>query len=521
MTRFLIALSFAASVAITPSPAAETAVPISVDARHEGPVIDRHIFGQFAEHLGRGIEDGVWVGPTSQIPNTRGIRKDVVAALKALHVPVVRWPGGCFADKYHWENGVGPRAKRPVTLNPDWGGVEEKNGFGSHEYFDFLSQIGADAYLSVNVGTGTPREAAEWLEYLTSDKDSRLAARRRANGRKAPFSVEYLGVGNEMWGCGGSMSADHYAEELMQFATFAVNFNTRQEKMKVAASGADSIDYAWTETVMKTYRNHIYSWNMDAISLHRYSATETWPPKHPATGFDEDEYAAVLKNTLEMETIVSKHIAIMDKYDPEKKVALYVDEWGAWYPVEKGTNPHFLYQQNSQRDAILAALNLNIFMRHADRVKMSNIAQMVNVLQAMILTKGDKIVLTPTYHVYRLYIPFHEAVLLPVTFDAGIYAFKDAVLPRLDVIGAKGKDGAVYLALVNVDPGHALDVDLTAMGFDAKQARGESLTAPRIDAVNDFDAPSTVVPRPVEARAEKNRLVLTLSPESVTVVKLN
>lgn len=519
-----LALALAAQLGQAKAPLAADrpeALTLSLDAGRPGPVIDRHIFGQFAEHLGRGVYDGIWVGEGSSIPNTRGIRDDVVAALRAIHVPVVRWPGGCFADKYHWEDGVGARAKRPVTLNPDWGGVEEPNQFGTHEYFDFLDQIGAESYVSVNVGGGSPREAASWLEYMTSNQHDSLADQRRANGHAAPFKVAFLGVGNESWGCGGSMSADHYVDELKQYASFMVNFNPDQAPMKLVASGPDSSNYAWTEAVMRAYQTHIYSWTMDALSLHRYSATEVWPPSHPATGFDEGDYVAVLKNTLEMDPIIAKHSAIMDKYDPEKKIGLYVDEWGAWLAPEKGTNPHFLYQQNSQRDAILAGLNLDIFMRHADRVRMSNIAQMINVLQAMILTKGDRIVLTPTYYVYKLYVPFQDATAIPVTFEAGVYDHKGVTLPRLDAFAARAKDGGVYLALINVDPNTPLEVDASVLGLKASGASGQTLTSPKIDSVNSFDAPNLVTPHPFEAKAKDGRLVLDLPPESLTVVRLN
>ncbi|MDG0854155.1 alpha-N-arabinofuranosidase [Roseateles puraquae] len=505
------------------APAAEAPVVLTLSTQAAGPTISRHLFGQFAEHLGTGIYGGVWVGPDSPIPNVRGIRKDVVAALKALRVPNVRWPGGCFADKYHWRDGIGPRGRRPVTLNPDWGGVEESNAFGSHEFLDFAQQIGADAYLSINVGSGTVAEASGWLEYLTSPNGSTLARERVRNGARAPFKVAMLGIGNETWGCGGSMKPEEYAAELKKYATFVLNHHPAQQqapnKMLRIASGPNQGDERFTDVVMSHWKDHIYSWGMEGLSLHSYTGIEKWPPSHPSQAFGVDEYAAVLRNTLDMDGYVRRHAAVMDRYDPERKVGLYVDEWGAWYAPLPGSNPAFLQQQNSQRDALIAALNLNIFMRHAERVRGANVAQMVNVLQAMILTSDRGIVLTPTYHAFRLYIPFQDAERLPLAFEAGDVVLGDVRLPRLDAVAARGRDGQVWVALVNLDPAQSLAVELAAEG-GAVGAQGEVLAAPRFDSVNSFERPQQVVPRPVAVRAEAGRVRLTLPPASLSVVAL-
>ena len=527
MRSSLLTLAAASVLALAAPALAKDKVPpiaVTVDTPQRGATINRNIFGQFAEHLGHGVYEGIWVGPNSPIPNTRGIRNDVVAALKAIKVPDVRWPGGCFADEYHWRKGIGAPEKRPATLNSNWGGVLEPNTFGTHEFMDFIDQIGSEAYVSGNVGSGTPQETAEWLEYMTTDKPTALAQERAANGHPAPFKVAYFGIGNESYGCGGSMTVEHYVEELKKFATYTKNFNPAQQgdqhMLRIAVGPSDG-DEHWTEEVMKAWQNHIYSWDIDGLSLHSYSGFEHWPPSFPATGFDEVAYAKVLKSTLKMETYISKHSAIMDKYDPQKKVALVVDEWGAWYPVEKGTNPGFLFQQNSQRDAILAALNINIFARHADRVRMANIAQMINVLQAMILTDGPKMILTPTYYTFKMYVPFQDAAFIPVKYDAGTYTNGDITLPRLDIIAAKGKDGKVWLSLTNLDPNQPLEVDAALLGLKAKGATGQTLTAPKLDSVNTFDARGTVAPRPFTAMAKDGKLVLKLAPESVTVVSLD
>ncbi len=515
---FLFALI--ASAATAPAVAAQK-VQLSIDASKPGAKIDRNIFGQFAEHLGHGIYGGVWVGPDSPIPNTRGIRKDVVAALKALKVPNVRWPGGCFADEYHWRNGIGPQ--RVTGLNPNWGGVIEPNTFGTHEFMDFLEQIGAEAYFSINLGTGTPREAAEWLEYMTAAQPTTLAKERGANGHPAPFKVGYLGIGNESWDCGGNMTPDYYLSQLKIYSRFVRNYNPEQQekhrmlKIAVGPGGSGPRWTEWTETIMKAYQNHQWSWDIDGLSMHSYTVVK-WPPSFASVGFGETEYAEILKSTLEMEALIKEHSAIMDKYDPQKKVALVVDEWGAWYAPLPGTNPGFLVQQNSLRDAILAALNLNIFARHADRVRMANIAQMVNVLQAMIRTDQEKMVLTPTYYVFKMYVPFQDAAFVPVTFDAGTYTRGDIRLPRLDAIAARDSAGKLWLAITNIDPNQPAEIEVSLAGVPAKSAAGETLTAPKVDSVNTFDAPNTVVPKPVSAKVEGGKLSMKLEPKSVTVV---
>ena len=506
--------------------AAADQIELSIDAAKVGPTIDRNIFGQFAEHLGHGIYEGVWVGPDSPIPNTRGIRNDVVAALKALKVPNVRWPGGCFADEYHWRNGIGPARSRPATLNPNWGGVIEPNTFGTHEFMDFLEQIGSEAFLSINVGSGTPQEAAEWLEYLTTAQPTALAKERAANGRAAPWKIAYLGIGNESWDCGGNMSPEYYLSQLRIHSRFVRNFNPAQQKepaqmLKIAVGpGGDGPRWTeWTDTIMKAYQGRQWSWDMHGLSLHNYTVVK-WPPAYSSVGFGEAEYSQILESTLKMDGLIRQHAGIMDKYDPEKRVALVVDEWGAWYAPLPGSTEGFLVQQNSLRDAILAALNLNIFARHADRVRMANIAQMVNVLQAMVLTEKEKMVLTPTYHVFRMYVPFQGATFVPVSFEAGQYQHGSITLPRVDAIAAKDASGTVWLALTNLDPTRPVEIAARIAGMTARSAAGETLTAPAVDSVNTVAAPKTVVPKPLSAAVRGDRVTIALEPKSVTVVAL-
>jgi alpha-N-arabinofuranosidase len=523
MGASIVAWTLAIAPLTAPAVAADK-LELSLDASKSGAKIDHNLFGQFAEHLGQGVYEGVWVGPDSKVPNTRGIRNDVVAALKALKVPNVRWPGGCFADEYHWRKGIGPQ--RPVTLNPNWGGVTEPNTFGTHEFMDFIDQIGSQAYVSVNLGSGTRQEAAEWLEYMTAAQPTTLAQERAANGHAAPWEVPYLGIGNESWDCGGNMTPEEYVSQLKSYSRFVRNFNPTQQQdphkmLKIAVGpGGDGPRWTeWTEAVMKAWQGRSWSWDMDGVSMHNYTVVK-WPPSYKSTGFEETEYGQILKSTLEMDRLIATHSAIMDKYDPQKKIALFVDEWGAWYAPLPGSDPGFLVQQNSLRDAVLAALNLNIFVRHADRVRGANIAQMVNVLQAMILTDKEKMVLTPTYHIFKMYVPFQNATFVPVTFDAGTYTHGDVSLPRVDAIAAKDAAGKLWLALTNLDPIRPAEIEASVAGVPVRSAAGETLTAPRVDSVNTFEAPLTVAPKPVAARIQGGKVSLTLEPKSVTVISV-
>ncbi|WP_454715576.1 alpha-N-arabinofuranosidase [Caulobacter segnis] len=501
---------------------ADAPIAVQIDTSAKGAKIDRNIFGQFAEHLGSGVYGGVWVGKDSPIPNTRGIRKDVVEALKAIKVPNVRWPGGCFADEYHWRHGIGPIAGRRKTINSNWGGAVEPNTFGTDEFMDFVDQIGSEAYVSVNVGSGTVQEAAEWVEYMTADPTTTAGKERAANGHPAPYKVKYLGIGNESWSCGGAMRPEYYADEMKRYARFVRNYNPKQtgaETMQRIAVGPNQADPAYTEAVMAAQKGHDWAWNIEGLSLHSYT-TGGWPPSYSSTKFDETAYAKLLKETLGMDDLVTQHAAIMDKYDPDKKVPLVVDEWGVWLAPLEGTDPGFLVQQNSLRDAIVAALNLNIFARHADRVRMTNIAQMVNVLQAMILTDKDKMVLTPTYYVFKMYLPFQDATFVPVSFDAGTYTQGDVKLPRIDATAVRDTNGKLWLAVTNLDPVKSATIVPKLAGAEAASAKGQVLTAPRVDAFNTFETPNTVSPKPYTAKTTAKGLTLDIPPKSVVVVQL-
>jgi alpha-L-arabinofuranosidase len=516
--------AFSAAILVTTAPHAEqrftAAATAVVHADQPGAQIDRHIYGQFAEHLGRGIYEGVWVGEDSSIPNEHGFRSDVVKALRDLHVPVVRWPGGCFADEYHWRDGIGPRSSRPVTLNTNWGGVPETNAFGTHEFLEFTQLIGADAYINGNLGTGSAREMAEWLQYLSSDKPTALTAERARNGHPAPWKIAYFAVGNEAWGCGGNMTPDSYVSQFRQVATF---LKTPQgARPIVVASGGNDEDTTWTEALISKARQDGRT-DMGAISFHYYTIPSGhFQSKGATTGFGEDQWIATEAHALKMDDYITRNSAILDKYDPDKKVSFAVDEWGTWYDAEPGREPGFLYQQNTLRDAVVAALTLNVFHHHADRVHLANIAQLVNVLQAMILTKGPQMILTPTYHVFHMFRAFQDATSLPTDLQAPTYELGSVSVPSISLAAARGGDQAVLLALTNLDPktAHPLSIAITGAG-QPKRVSGEILTASAMDARNTFETPDAVHPTAFSGASIKGgSLSLTLPAKSVVVLRL-
>jgi alpha-N-arabinofuranosidase len=516
--RSLLALACAFTAACSAFAADSSAASATLTIRADtpGPVINKNIYGHFAEHLGRCIYEGLWVGEDSSIPNTRGIRNDVVAALKNLNIPVLRWPGGCFADEYHWKDGIGPREKRPKVYNSHWGGVVENNHFGTHEFLDLCEQLGTEPYIGINVGSGTVQEMMEWIEYMTADTDAPMAVLRRKHGRDKAWKVKYLGIGNESWGCGGSMRPEFYADLYRQFQTFAKNYG--DNKIYKIACGSNAADYNWTDVMMK-YAGK----NMHGLSLHYYTLpTGSWRgSKGKATGFNEAEWITTLRRTLLMDEYVKGHSDVMDKYDPEKKVALIVDEWGTWYDVEPGTNPGFLYQQNSLRDAIVAAVNFDIFHKHAERVTMANIAQMVNVLQAVVLTDKEKMLLTPTYHIFEMYKVHQDATFLPLELKTPEYVLGEEKVPTVSATASRNAAGKIHLSLTNLNPREAVTITTSLAGSAAKKFSGRILTAPAIDSHNTFAAPNVVAPKSFDgAKLEGSKLTITLPAKSVVVLAL-
>ena len=448
--------------------------------------INKEIYGHFSEHLGRCIYEGIYVGENSPIPNVNGMRKDVVQALKEIKIPVLRWPGGCFADEYHWKDGIGAKENRKKMINTHWGGVVEDNSFGTHEFMELCRQLECEPYINGNLGSGTVQEMSEWVEYLTFDGVSPMADERKKNGHEEPWKVKFFGVGNENWGCGGNMTPEFYGNMYRRYQTYCRNYG--DNKLYKIACGPNGDDYEWTEGVMKVAANF-----MDGLSLHYYTVPGVWDHKGSATVFDDNEWYETLRKTLYMEELIDKHTEIMNKYDKEKRVGLIVDEWGGWYDVEPGTNPGFLYQQNTMRDAIMAGINLNIFNKHCDRVKMANIAQVVNVLQSVVLTEGEKMVLTPTYHVFNMYKNHQEATLVDSFVETKSIGIEDNMVPNLSESASIDGQGRLNITLNNLSITEDYDIEGIILDKDIHCVKAQILTND-MNAHNTFDNPDVVKP---------------------------
>lgn len=477
--------------------------------------IDKNIYGHFSEHLGRCIYEGFWVGEDSPIPNTRGIRNDVVDAMRKIKTPVLRWPGGCFADEYHWKDGIGPREQRPSMVNTHWGGVTENNHFGTHEFMDLCSQLECEPYICGNVGSGTVREMQEWVEYITFDGKSPMADLRRMNGRLEPWKLTYFGVGNENWGCGGRMRPEYYADEYRRYSTYVRDFSGN--RIRKIACGPNAADYRWTEVLMREAGSMMWG-----LSLHYYVVpTGAWHKKGSATEFDDNMWYSTMKRALFMDELITKHSAIMDRYDPGKRVALVVDEWGVWHDVEPGTNPAFLYQQNTLRDALVAGATLNIFNNHCDRVKMANIAQTINVLQSMILTDKEKMIVTPTYHVFDLYKVHQDAELLDTYLEGPTAGEGDSSIPQLSVSSSIDSDGVVHISLCNMSLSQDAEIRCDIRGMHVSSVEGSILTASEMNAHNTFEKPDAVRPADFDgALLSGGGLMIQLPAKSVVVLTI-
>ncbi len=508
----ILSLFIATALVLPPiSEAQTTPNTVTLDAYARQYKIDRNIYGQFSEDLGHCIYGGIWVGPDSPIPNVDGIRKDIVEALRTIKVPVLRWPGGCFADSYHWMDGIGPRNARPKTINADWGGVVDDNAFGTAEFLEFCRLIGCQPYITGNLGSGTVQELSQWVEYVNSDNDSYITELRKKNGRDKPWGVEYWGLGNESWACGGNMTPEYYSDLVRRYGTFMRTYG-KYRPFKIA-SGPYGDNYNWTKVVMKMAGKYI-----DGLSLHYYS----WATKKTATDFDESGWFDIMNQTLKLNELIDKQSAIMDKYDPQRRVALVVDEWGTWYKVQSGTNPHFLYQQNTMRDAVAAASNLNIFNNHCARVRMACIAQMVNVLQSMILTKGDSMIVTPTYYVFDMYKVHQDAMMVPARVVSAKYTYDGKPLPAINCSASIDTTGKMHISLVNIDPDTSQQTTIILKGFGAAKIDGHILTSGKMNAHNSFNDPDAVRPESFSHFTLKgNRLAVELPPMSVVVLELS
>jgi alpha-N-arabinofuranosidase len=486
--------------------------------------ISRHIYGHFSEHLGRCIYGGYWVGEDSPIPNVRGIRKDVVAALKKIKIPNLRWPGGCFADEYHWKDGIGPRTDRPKMVNTHWGGVTEDNSFGTHEFLDLCEQLSGpegrrcEPYICGNVGSGTVHELSQWVEYCNFDGISPMADLRKKNGRGKPWQVCYWGIGNESWGCGGNMTPEFYADNYRRYAVYTRKYgNTVPYKI---ACGPNVANYNWTRVLMEKTRGEQGSL-MDGLSLHYYTVPGEWAHKGSAAQFTEEEWLITMKKAYFMDELVRKHGAIMDEFDPNRKVSLIVDEWGTWYDVEPGTNPGFLYQQNTLRDALVAGIHFNIFNNYCERVGMANIAQTINVLQSVILTEGAAMVLTPTYHVFDMYQVHQDALKLPVHVESENCALGFSSIPSISASASEDENGKIHVSITNIDPMNEKTVQLELRGVSPKSVTGKVITSGNMQDHNTFENANKVgIKGFSEAVISRSRINIKLPSKSVTTLEI-
>lgn len=486
--------------------------------------IHPNIYGHFSEHLGRCIYDGMWVGEDSPIPNRQGFRADLVDALRRMRPPVIRWPGGCFADDYHWQDGIGPRDRRPRRINIHWGEVVEPNFVGTQEFVNFCRLVGAEPYFCGNVGSGTPRELRDWVEYCnfpdSGPAGSSWAQQRAADGSPEPLNVTYWGVGNENWGCGGNFSPEDYCTEFRRYASFVRGFG---KKLFVIACGPNGNDVEWTDRFFrKLFKDYWAFNNIDGFAAHYYCGTAG-----AATEYTTDQWYQLLEKGLKMEALVVQQRAAMDAWDPARKIGLIVDEWGTWHPVEPGTNPAFLFQQNTIRDALVAANTLDIFNRHADKVVMANIAQTINVLQAMILTEGERMLVTPTGYVYELYAPHQGAQALRARFESEQIAFRSGE-QTLHIPQAAGsaslRGNTLYITLTNSHAAEDLPVTVEVLGPAssglAPTAAVGQVLAGEIHAHNTFAAPQTVCPAPLACRLVGGRVAAVLPPASVAALTI-
>ncbi len=512
MTLKNVVIAFASSFLCITQSIAQEVTEVKLTPSEESITISKHIYGHFAEHLGRSIYDGLYVGDTSSIPNLDGVRKDIIQALKDIDIPNLRWPGGCFADTYHWKDGIGPKEDRPTIVNQWWGGVTEDNSFGTHNFLNLCEELDCEPYLAGNVGSGTVQEFTDWLQYVNHPEGSPMARLRKENGREEAWDVKFWGVGNEPWGCGGNMDAEYYADIYKQYATFMTSWTNENELYRIA-SGPSGGDYHWMEVLMSEIPKSL----MEGVALHSYSVID-WGNKGAATDFTEEQYFATMTEALKMDEYVSKHSEIMDKYDPENEVGLVVDEWGGWYDVEEGTNPGFLYQQNTMRDAMIAGATLNIFNNHSKRVKMANLAQTVNVLQAVALTKGPQMILTPTYYVLKMYKEHQDAELIPVELESPDYSLNGKSLPAISVSASRSKDGKVHISLANIDAKKTNSVKIDLSALSLKTITAEILKSDKLQDHNTFENPEKILPAEFkDFEYKKNNLELEIPPFSVIV----
>ena len=469
------------------------------------------IYSQFAEHIGGVIYDGIWVGPDSKIANIDGIRRTLVEHVRQLGPVVVRWPGGCFADNYHWRDGIGPRPARPRRFGR-WREETETNQFGTHEFMRFCRLCNVEPYFAANVGTGSPEEFQEWVEYCNAPAGSTtLADDRVKNGQREPFGIRYWGVGNESWGCGGKFIPEDYCREYRRFTEWVPQYGV---PLYLIAAGPNGNDTGWTKRFFARWadgaRAPIQGW-----APHYYCGTTGHALK-----FTTDQWYEQLHKANHMETLINDQWSALAESDPGHKIKLIIDEWGSWHPEGTEINKRHLYEQmGTLRDALVAALSLDTFNRHADKVDMANVAQLINNLHSLFLADGDRFVATPNFHVYTMYRPHQSGKSVRIAVEAPDVTFKaggrEQKIFRVAGSASLGGPKDATLTVVHTHSTEPAEVLIRLRGGSAIQVRQTVLTHTELNAHNTFEQPRTLVPKTTEIAARGTELKCVLAPASV------
>jgi alpha-N-arabinofuranosidase len=503
--------AFGPSLLSSPARAAEDARP-SVTILLNEPVgtINPAIYGHFTEHIGGVIYDGIWVGRDSKIANTNGIRQQLIDHMQRLGSTVIRWPGGCFADKYHWRDGIGDPANRPRRFGR-WQEDTESNEFGTHEFIDFCRQIGSAPYFAGNVGTGTAEEFQQWIEYCNGPAGrTTLSDERVANGAKDPFGVRYWGVGNESWGCGGKFTPEDYCTEYRKFTEWLPSYGV---PLTLIAAGPNGNDVDWTRRFFKKWVDYARA-PLNGWAAHYYCGTTGH-----ALEFSLDQWYQMLQKANFMGRLIEDQWAAMAEFDPEHHVKLIIDEWGCWHPAGTEINPHHLFEQmGCLRDALVAAITLDTFNRHADKIDMANIAQLINNLHSLFLADGDQFVATPTFHVYEMYRPHQGAKAVRLAVEAHEIPFQAGGEQKIFQVAGSASvhDKSLTLTLVHSHATETAELAIRVKDGHISEGRQTQLTHEHLNAHNTFAAPNVVAPSTSDVMARSGELVVTLPPASVT-----
>jgi alpha-L-arabinofuranosidase len=502
--------------------------------------ITADLYGHFVEHLGGVVYDGVWVGEKSTIANTGGIRQALVDHMRRLPPGPIRWPGGCFADSYDWRDGVGPRAARPRRTNfwegamaklPDGPGKYDPNHFGTNDFVRLCRLVKSEPYIAANLRSLSAKDFYQWVEYCNSPAgSSTLAELRTAGGDRDPFRVRFWGVGNESWGCGGNFTPEEYATEYRRFTAWVPGYGV---KLAFIGSGPNSGDLGWTRRFLTKLTEkgegalngmwgwalHHYSWNTS-----RGATTDWFAGKGDAVAFTNDEWYELLVEADKMDGLITGHWGVMGEIDRTHRVKLVVDEWGAWFKQGTEVDPaHLFGQQSTVRDALVSALTLDTFHRHADKVVMANVAQLVNCLQSLFLADEDRFVATPVFHVFEMYGAHVGGRAVRAECSAPRISY-ERVKDKGSLWGLAGsasvKEKTLTLTVVNPHVTEARETEIAIRGASIASARATTISAPDIHAHNTFERPNEVQPKEERTGAAQGGVLVYRFP-AASVTRLS